>query len=261
MHDAAVLLHVGFDVRVSIAARSFSTAACFGYTVRQRCSAVRPASLCPMRKASAGGRDHEAEEIAAGGDARQLNASIQMSFAGIAPDGCRMVRPRGFARQPLPSPQMHCSCSREQSIDLTSLVALRCPAKEPSAIARTTRADTNASEARSALPSRSAISAKDAARPCASSSIQARAFAIAESNSSRRSRLGVGLNLKTAAKRGPIFAEVVAALPRRRPLGGPESYTSGTRPYPQNPQNPVLRVLRVPIHDPFLDQPPQWGFS
>ena len=23
---------------------------------------------------------------------------------------------------------------------------------------------------------------------------------------------------------------------------------------------PVLRVLRVPIHDPFLDQPPQWGF-
>jgi len=31
----------------------------------------------------------------------KLNASIQMSFAGIAPDGCRMVRPRGFARQPL----------------------------------------------------------------------------------------------------------------------------------------------------------------
>ena len=54
-----------------------------------------------MRKASAGGREHEAEEIAAGGDARQLNASIQMSFAGIAPDGCRMVRPRGFARQRL----------------------------------------------------------------------------------------------------------------------------------------------------------------
>src|SRR6516162_2366692 len=45
-------------------------------------------------------------------------------------------------------------------------------------------------------------------------------------------------------------------VPRRRPLGGPESYTSGTRPYPQNPQNPVLRVLRVSIHDPFLDQPP-----
>jgi hypothetical protein len=70
------------------------------------------------------------------------------------------------------------------------------------------------------------------------------------------------LNLKTAAKRGPTFAEGVAALPRRRPLGGPESYTTGTRPYPQNPQNPrVLRVLRVPIHDPFLDQPAQWGFS
>ena len=26
-------------------------------------------------------------------------------------------------------------------------------------------------------------------------------------------------------------------------------------------KTPVLRVLRVPIHDPFLDQPPQWGFS
>jgi len=25
-------------------------------------------------------------------------------------------------------------------------------------------------------------------------------------------------------------------------------------------KTPVLRVLRVPIHDPFLDQPPQWGF-
>ena len=69
------------------------------------------------------------------------------------------------------------------------------------------------------------------------------------------------LNLKIAAKRGPTFAEVVARIAGRRPLGGPESYTSGTRPYPQNPQNPVLRVLRVPIHDPFLDQPPQWGFS
>jgi hypothetical protein len=54
---------------------------------------------------------------------------------------------------------------------------------------------------------------------------------------------------------------VVRALNLKTAVGGPESYTSGTRPYPQIPQNPVLRVLRVPIHDPFLDQPPQWGFS
>ena len=81
------------------------------------------------------------------------------------------------------------------------------------------------------------------------------------------------------------FATVFATRISRQSAGGPQIPISGPRrlrsltrlarphaqnpnltpvatdPYPQNPQNPVLRVLRVPIHDPFLDQPPQWGFS
>ena len=43
------------------------------------------------------------------------------------------------------------------------------------------------------------------------------------------------LNLKTAAKRGPTFAEVVARIAAEEALGGPEPYTSGTRPYPSKP--------------------------
>ena len=51
---------------------------------------------------------------------------------------------------------------------------------------------------------------------------------------------------------GPAVAPTRAAEEAAGRPGISESYTSGTRPYPQNP---VLRVLRVPIHDPFLDQP------
>src|SRR5258708_1494779 len=59
------------------------------------------------------------------------------------------------------------------------------------------RGETNASGARrricrSTLPSRLAISAKEAARPSMISSIQLRAFAIAASNTSRPSELIVG---------------------------------------------------------------------
>jgi len=47
------------------------------------------------------------------------------------------------------------------------------------------------------------------------------------------------LNLKTAAKRGPIFAEVVARIAAEEALGGPESYTSGTHSsLPSKPSKP-----------------------
>src|SRR5262249_40490815 len=78
------------------------------------------------------------------------------------------------------------------------------------------------------------------------------------------------LNLKTAAKRGPTFAltsssrsiaEVGAGIAAGEAAGRPGILHQGHSSLPSKPQNPVLRVLRVPIHAPSLDQPPQWGFS
>jgi hypothetical protein len=68
------------------------------------------------------------------------------------------------------------------------------------------------------------------------------------------------LNPKTAAKRGPTFAEVVARIAGEEAAGRPGILHQGLSSLPSKPSKPGLRVLRVPIHDPFLDQPPQWGF-
>ena len=67
------------------------------------------------------------------------------------------------------------------------------------------------------------------------------------------------LNLKTAAKRGPTFAEVVARIAAEEVAGRPGILL----PVALVPtlKTPVLRVLRVPAPCPFSDQPPQWGFS
>ena len=57
---------------------------------------------------------------------------------------------------------------------------------------------------------------------------------------SSRSRAKQGARFERSTSRPPPSAARPSlkwepALPRRRPLDGPESYTSGSRPYPQNP--------------------------
>jgi len=46
------------------------------------------------------------------------------------------------------------------------------------------------------------------------------------------------LNLKTAAKRGPTFAEVVARIAAEEAAGRPGILHQWHSPYPQNPQKP-----------------------
>ena len=60
---------------------------------------------------------------------------------------------------------------------------------------------------------------------------------------SSRSRAKQGARFERSTSRPPPSAARPSlkwepALPRRRPLGGPESYTSGTRPYPSKPSKP-----------------------